>query len=96
MSTNGVVSAESLGPAIASFTAWLARRRVSEELRWACRNAVGRFVHWRSYQRRHGRVHSAERYFADLARSGASCDELEQARAAIGLFEEYLRAGPED
>jgi hypothetical protein len=75
---------------VAGFIVWLARQRSPFNRRHQCPDIVERFLRWQHDQREQGNSYTDDTYCAQMSRCGANEVQVNEARAAIGLFRRYL------
>jgi hypothetical protein len=90
------LTSTSVDASVAGFIVWLARQRLSGDERRYCPERVGRFLRWQYQQHDQDGESDEAAYYAYLSQAGASDIQLTDARAAIGLFGQYLLAANGD
>jgi hypothetical protein len=81
---------------VASFIVWLARQRPTGDERRCCPERLDRFLRWQHQQHDQDGESDEAAYYEHLSQGGASDFQLKDARAAIGLFGQYLLAATDD
>lgn len=76
---------------VAGFIVWLARQHTPFDQRQRCPDIVERLLRWQDGQREQGDSYTEDTYYAQMTLCGASDAQVNDVRAAIGLFRRYLR-----